>query len=99
VPRGRRSKTGTKRRETRSQHATEASNAELDALIQEATADAYDESEQMTGFHRMLDENLGLRLDWTDDNQIAAIGTRGKSSHRIAILDLPLPKPPPEGAE
>ena len=93
--------------------ATKASSAELDALIEEATVDAYDDSEQMTGFHTMLVENLELpfgtevlgvevtveKLDWTDDNQIAAICTRGKSSQRIAILDLPLPKPPPKGTE
>jgi hypothetical protein len=94
-------------------HATKASDAELDALIEEATVDAYDESEQLTGFHTMLAENLEMpfktevlgvevtveKLDWTDNNQIAAICTRGKSSQRIAILDLPLPKPPPKGAE
>jgi hypothetical protein len=39
------------------------------------------------------------KLDLTDDNQIAVICTRGKSSQRIPILDLPLPKPPPKGAE
>jgi hypothetical protein len=49
-------------------------------------------------------EMLGLevtveKLDLTDDNQIALICTRGKSSQRIPILDLPLPKPPPNGAE
>jgi hypothetical protein len=94
--------------------ATKASDAELDALIEEATVDAYDETEQVTGFHTMLTDNLELpfktevlgvevtveKFDWTDDdNQIAVLCTRGKSSQRIAILDLPLPKPPPKGAE
>ena len=93
--------------------ATKTSNAELDALIEEATVDAYDESEQMIGFHTMLDENLQMpfktevlgvevmveKLDLTDDNQIAVICTRGKSSQLIPILDLPLLKPPPKGAE
>jgi len=88
--------------------ATKASNAELDSLIEEATVDAYDESEQMIGFHTMLSENLEMpfktqvlgvevkveKLDLTDDNQIAEICTRGKLSQRIPILDLPLPKPP-----
>jgi hypothetical protein len=36
--------------------ATKASDAELDALIEEATVDAYDETEQTVGFHTMLDE-------------------------------------------
>ena len=93
--------------------ATKTSNAELDSLIEEATVDAYDESEQMIGFHTMLSENLEMpfktqvlgvevqveKLDLTDDNQIAVICTRGKSSQRIPILDLPLPRPPPKGAE
>jgi Calcium binding len=88
--------------------ATKASDAELDALIEEATVDAYDESEQATGFYTMLEEHLEIpfktevlgvkitveKLDLTDDNQIAVICTRGKSSQRIPILDLPLPRPP-----
>ena len=42
--------------------ATKTSNAELDSLIEEATVDAYDESEQMIGFHTMLSENLEENL-------------------------------------
>jgi hypothetical protein len=67
----------------------------------------------MTGFHTMLSENLEMpfktqvlgvevqveKLDVTDDKQIAVICTRGEPSQRISILDLPLPKPPPKGAE
>jgi hypothetical protein len=93
--------------------ATKASGAKLDALIEEATVDAYDESEQATGFYTMIEEHLEIpfetevlgvlvtveKIDLTDDNQIAVICTRGKSSQRIPILDLPLPKPPPKGAE
>ena len=33
------------------------SEPELDALIEEATVDTYNESEQMMGFHAMLDEH------------------------------------------
>ena len=40
--------------------ATKASDAELNALIEAATVDAYDESEQMIGFHTMLSENLEM---------------------------------------
>jgi hypothetical protein len=39
------------------------------------------------------------RVDMTDDEQIVAVCTRGKSRQRIPILDLPLPDPPPAGAE
>lgn len=93
--------------------APKASPAELDALIEEATVDAHDVSEQMSGFYTMLEEHLEMpfktevlgvdvtmeRLDLTDDDQIVAVCTRGKSRQRIPILDLPLPNPPPKGAE
>lgn len=89
------------------------SEAKLDALIEEATVDAYDESEQMTGFHTMLDEHLEMpfqthvlgvevtaeRVDLDDDNHIVVVCRRGKWCQRIPLLDLPLPKPPPQGAE
>jgi len=35
----------------------------------------------------------------TDEEEIVAICSRGKSRQRISILDLPLPSPPPQGAE
>lgn len=84
----------------------------LDELITQATVDAYDESEQATGFHTMLEEHIGLpfkvevlgvevtveRLDM-DDVRIVAVCKRGKARQRIPLLDLPLPTPAPEGAE
>jgi hypothetical protein len=89
------------------------SEAKLDVLIEEATVDAYDESEQMTGFHTMLDEHLEMpfqtqvlgvevtaeQVDLTDDNHIVVVCRRDKWCQRIPLLDLPLPKPPPQGAE
>jgi hypothetical protein len=39
------------------------------------------------------------RIDMTDYEQIVAVCTRGKSRQRVPILDLPLPDPPPAGAE
>jgi hypothetical protein len=89
------------------------SNARLDEMIEEAIVDAYGESEQMTGFYTMLDDNLAVpfrtemlgvevtveRVDMTDDEQIVAVCARGKSRQRVPILDLPLLDPPPEGAE
>ncbi len=87
--------------------------AKLDALIEDATVDAYDESEQTTGFYTMFDEHLALpfktqvlgvevtveRVDMTDDEQIVAVCSRGKSRQRISITELPLPACPPEGWE
>lgn len=87
--------------------------AELDELIEEATVDCYNESEQRTGFYTMLEENLGLpfetdvlgvpvtveRIDLTRAEEIVAICRRGRARQAIPILDLPLPVPAPRGAE
>lgn len=89
------------------------SDAKLDEMIEEAIVDAYGESEQTVGFYTMLEDNLATpfktemlgvevtveRLDMTDDERIVAICARGKSRQRVPILDLPLPTPPPEGAD
>ena len=91
---------------------TGPSNAELDEMIEEAIVDAYGESEQTVGFYTMLEDNLATpfktemlgvevtveRIDMTDDEQIVAVCSRGRSRHRVQILDLPLPSPPPDGA-
>ena len=48
----------------------------------------------------MLDVEVKVeRVDMTDDEQIVAVCARGNSRQRVPILDLPLPDPPPEGAE
>jgi hypothetical protein len=39
------------------------------------------------------------RIDKTDDGQIMAVCSRGKPRQRVPILDLPLPDPPPAGAD
>ena len=89
------------------------SKAKLDEMIEEATVDAHDESEQTTGFYTMFEEHLAVpfktemlgvevtveRIDLSDDEQIVAVCSRGKSRQRVPILDLPLPSPPPEGAD
>jgi len=88
-------------------------NARLDQMIEEAIVDAYGESEQITGFYTMLEDNLAVpfqtkilgvevtveRVDMTDDELIVAVCARGRSRQRVPILDLPLPNPRPEGAE
>jgi hypothetical protein len=89
------------------------SEARLDHLIEAATVDAYGESEQRTGFLTMLEDSLKLpfetmvlgvpvlveRIDLTEADEIVAICRRGRSRQAIPILDLPLPAPPPSGAE
>ena len=89
------------------------SAAKLDKMIEEAIVDAYGESEQIVGFYTMLEDNLKVpfqtemlgvevtveRIDMTDDEQIVAVCSRGKSRQRVPILDLPLPSHPPEGVE
>lgn len=82
-------------------------------MIEEAAVDAYGDSEQRVSFFTVLEERLKLpfktemlglevtvsRIDMTDDEQIVAVCTRGKSRQSVPILDLTLPDPPPEGAE
>src|SRR6266550_3366720 len=97
----------------RQPHRRRVSRAKLDDMIEEATVDAYGESEQAVGFFTLLEEQLKLpfktevlgmevtveRLDMTDDEQIVAVCSRGKSRQPVPILDLTLPDPAPEGAE
>lgn len=61
----------------------------------------------------MLEENLAVpfetevlgvrvtveRIDLTDADEIVAICRRGRNRQKVPILDLPLPTPPPVGAE
>jgi hypothetical protein len=96
---------------SRPSHATP--NEKLKQMIEEATVDCYNESEQVTGLFTMIDENLHLpferpvlgvsvvveRLDLSDREEIVAICSRGRDRQSIPILDLPLPSPPPEGEE
>jgi hypothetical protein len=85
----------------------------LDGLIEEAVVDAYGDSEQRAGFHAMFEMHLAVpfeveilgvvatveRIDVNDDEQIVAVCRRGHARQSIPILDLPLPRPPPDGAE
>jgi hypothetical protein len=86
---------------------------ELAALIEQATVDCYNESEQVTGLYTMIENNLAVpfsthvlgvtvtveTIDLTTDDQIVGVCSRGRQRQRMPILDLPLPDPPPEGAE
>ena len=82
-------------------------------MSEEATLDAYGESEQIAGLYTMLDEHLAVPfettllgvpvtvkgVDLTEQDAIVAICTRGRLRQVIPILDLVLPSPPPTGAE
>ena len=82
-------------------------------MIAEATVDCYNDSECVTGFYTMLDDNLTVPfqtmvigaevtvagIDLTVDEQIMAICRRDRSTQRIPMLDLPLPTPQPGGAD
>jgi len=89
------------------------SKAELDALIEEATVDCYNEAEQITGLFTMLEDHLALpfqsavlgmtvtvaKVDLTGNDEIVAICRRDGHKQAIPILELPLPVPVPDGAE
>jgi hypothetical protein len=89
------------------------SKARLEALIEEALVDAYGDEEQTGGFFTMIEEHLALpfsvsilgidavveKVDMTRDCRIVAVCKRDGVKQRIEILDLPLPKPTPAGAE
>jgi hypothetical protein len=89
------------------------SAAALDELIEQATVDCYNDSEQVTGLFTMIEEYLSLpfqttvlgvpvtvaRVDATADDRIVAICIRDGHRQTIPILDLPLPDPAPDGWE
>lgn len=93
--------------------ASALSAARLAGMIEEATVDAYDESEQATAWFTMFENRLELpfetdifgvrvsvgRIEQRDRNQIVAMCKRGKEKLAVGIADLPLPSPNPEGAE
>ena len=87
--------------------------AELDELIEQATVDCYNDSEQVTGLFTLLEEHLitpfhttvlGVPVtvtgvDVTTSDQIIAICRHERHQQTIPILDLPLPTPTPNGWE
>ncbi len=82
-------------------------------MIEEATVDAYDESEQATGWFTMFEEHLALpfetrvlgtavtvtSIDLREGGQIVAVCTRGRDRQAIPLVDLPLPSPNPAGTD
>ena len=93
--------------------AVRSSTAHLDKLIEEATVDCYNESEEVTGIFTMLEENLAVpfattllgvevtveRVDLNKADEIVAVCRRGRERQRVPVIDLPLPEPKPKGAE
>ncbi len=77
------------------------SDGELDALIEQATVDAYDEYEQLASFHVVIGVHLGIpfrttvlgvevtvtKIDLLPGSGITAICSRGKHRQAIGILD------------
>ncbi len=106
-----RAKTKTPGRKSRS--TWPPSKQRLRELVAEAIVDAYDEAEQRIGFFTMIEDNLALpfetevlgvpvkveRVECTEANEIVAVCRRATARQRIAVLELPLPQPPPAGAE
>jgi hypothetical protein len=88
-------------------------SARLLEMIEEATIDAYGESEQIGGFYAAIADRLTVPFDTTflgmpgrvrgveltQRDEIVAICTRGRFRQVIPILDLALPSPAPDGAE
>jgi Calcium binding len=89
------------------------SQVRLAELIEEAIVDCYNESEQITAWFTMIEDNLAVpfetmilgvpvtveRIDLSRSEQIVAVCRRGRENPSVPILDLPSPAPPPGGAE
>jgi hypothetical protein len=80
-------------------------DARFEEMVEEATVDAYGESEETTGWFTMIDENLAVpfkttvlgvavtveKVDLTRDERIVAVCRRGRDRQLLPILDLPIP--------
>ncbi len=89
------------------------SRVRLEQLVEDAIVDAYNESEQRCGLFTMIEEHLAVpfetellgvavmveRIDLNEADEVVAICRRGRMRQRVNVLDLPLPSPPPDGAE
>ena len=89
------------------------SDVDLDELIADGTVDAYDDDEQLTGLYTMIEDNLVTPFETevlgvpvtvedvqlTDANHVVAICRGSDTRQAIGVLELPLPSPPPAGAE
>ncbi len=84
----------------------------LEALIEQATMDCYDEDEQLSGFFSILEEELVLpfqtevlgqpvMVERLEQGEFDILVRCSTGSHRqlLSLLHLPLPEPPPAGFE
>jgi hypothetical protein len=92
---------------------TRVSKARFAEMVEEATVDCYNDSEKITGWFTMIDENLAVpfegtilgmpvvveRVDLTVNEQIVAICMRGPHKQSIPLVDLPRPASLPHGWE
>jgi hypothetical protein len=92
---------------------TSPSAARLDGMVEQATVDCYNDSEQVTGLFTAIEDALTVPFETTVlglpvtvtgvnltiDDRIVALVRRAGERQRIPLLDLPLPDPPPDGAE
>jgi hypothetical protein len=91
---------------------TRLSKAELDAMVDEAVIDCNDEEEQLIGIATLVEDNLEVPFQTTvlgvtvtvtgvthTSHGLVADCARGGHRQAIHVLDLPLPEPPPVGAE
>jgi len=88
------------------------SRKRLNDLLQEATVDCYNESEELCGLYTMIQDALEVpfeaeilgvtvtveRVDLAH-NGILAVCRRGRTRQRVPLLELALPSPPPRGIE
>ena len=89
------------------------SRKRFNEMVEEATVDCYNDSELTTGWFTMIEDNLAIpfetavfgvtvtvhKIDLTEADQIVARCRRGNMRQAVPIRDLPLPTPPPNGAE
>src|SRR2546428_7824668 len=98
----------TRKRKATRRHGR-PSKARLDQMVEEATVDCYNESEQATGLYTMIEDNLALpfetivlgvrviveRVQLTRRDGIVAVGRRAGVRPPTPLLDLPQPSPRP----
>lgn len=92
---------------------TRLSKTQIEAMIEEATIDAYDDLEQATGWFTMFEQHVPLpfettvlgiavtvtSIDLRGSGQIVAICARGRDRQAISLVDVPLPSPRPAGSD
>src|SRR4051795_10511755 len=86
---------------------------DLDALIEEAAVDCYDEADQGAEFSACLEDELELpfttrlfgvdvsveQIEQTEHDAIVAVCRADPDAGSLRWVDLPLPTPLPEGAK